>query len=90
MTFSVEYTSKALILLKKIDRLTAAFIISYIEKKLVNCTEPRRFGKSLQVNLKDKWSYRVGNYRIPAKIEDDRIIIVILEVGHRGSIYLEK
>ena len=82
MTFSVEYTSKALILLKKIDRLTAAFIISYIEKKLVNCTDPRRYGKSLQENLKDKWRYRVGNYRILAKIEDDRIIIVILEVGH--------
>ncbi len=90
MTYSVEYTSKALILLKKIDRLTAAFIISYIEKKLVNCTEPRKFGKSLQENLKDKWRYRVGNYRILAMIEDDRIIIVILEVGHRRSVYLEK
>jgi len=82
MTFSVEYTPKALKQLKKLDRQTAAFIISYIEKKLVNCTDPRRCGKSLQGNLKDKWRYRVGNYRILAKIEDDRIIIVILEVGH--------
>jgi mRNA interferase RelE/StbE len=40
--------------------------------------------------LKNKWRYRVGNYRILAKIEDDRIIIVILEVGHSRSIYLEK
>jgi len=90
MTNSVEYTSKALKQLKKLDRQTAAFIISYIEKKLVNCTDPRRFGKSLQENLKDKWRYRVGNYRILAKIEDDRIIIVFLEVGHRRSVYLEK
>ena len=90
MTYLVEYTSKALILLKKMDRQTAVFIISYIEKKLVNCTDPRRFGKSLQGNLKDKWRYRLGNYRILAKIEDDRIIIVILEVGHRRSIYPEK
>lgn len=82
MTYSVEYTSKALKQLKKMDRQTAAFIISFIEKKLVHCTEPRRFGKNLQGNLKDKWRYRVGNYRILAKIEDDRIIIVILEVGH--------
>ncbi|HPF16595.1 MAG TPA: type II toxin-antitoxin system RelE/ParE family toxin [Thermotogota bacterium] len=90
MTFSVEYTSKALEQFKKLDRQTAAFIISYVEKRLVNCTDPRRYGKSLQGNLKDKWRYRVGNYRILAKIEDDRIIIVILEVGHRYSIYLEK
>jgi len=40
--------------------------------------------------LKDKWRYRVGNYRILAKIEDDRITIMILEVGHRRSIDLEK
>ena len=72
------------------DKQTAAFIISYIDKKLVNCTDPRRFGKSLQGNLKDKWRYRLGNYRILAKIEDDRIIIVFLEVGHRRSVYLEK
>jgi mRNA interferase RelE/StbE len=90
MTYSVEYTSKALKQLKKMDRQTAAFIISYIEKNLVNCTDPRRYGKSLQGNLKDKWRYRVGNYRILAKIEDHRIIIVILEVGHRRSIYLDK
>jgi mRNA interferase RelE/StbE len=90
MIYRVEYTSKALKQLKKMDRQTAAFIISYIEKKLVNCTDPRRFGKSLQCNLKNKWRYRVGNYRILAKIKDDRIIIVILEVGHSRSIYLEK
>jgi mRNA interferase RelE/StbE len=90
MTYRVEYTSKTLKQLKKMDRQTAAFIISYIEKKLVNCTEPIGFGKSLQGNLKDKWRYRVGNYRILAKIEDDRIIVVILEVGHSRSIYLEK
>jgi len=90
MTSSVEYSSIALKQLKKMDRQTAALIISYIEKKLVNCTEPRRFGKGLQGKLKDKWRYRVGNYRIPAKIEDDRITIMILEVGHRRSIDLEK
>ncbi len=90
MKYRVEYTSKALKQLKKMDRQTSAFIISYIEKNLVNCTDPRKFGKCLEGNLKDKWRYRVGNYRILAKIEDEQIIIVILEVGHRSTIYREK
>lgn len=87
MTFKVEYTSKALKQLKKLDKQTSSLIISYIEKNLSNCSDPRKFGKSLQGNLKDKWRYRVCNYRILAKIEDEKIVIVILEVGHRSSIY---
>jgi len=63
---------------------------SYNEKKLVNCTDPRRFGTSLQGNLRVKWRNRLGNYRILAKIEDDRIIFVILEIGHGRSVDREK
>lgn len=87
MTYKVEYTSKALKQLKKLDKQTSSLIISYIEKNLINCSDPRKFGKSLQGNLKDKWRYRVGHYRILVKIEDKKIVIVILEVGHRSSIY---
>jgi len=86
-TYSVEYTSKALKQLKKFDRQISAFILSYIEKNLVHCSNPRQFGKSLQANLKDKWRYRVGNYRILAKIDDAKVIIVVVEIGHRNSIY---
>jgi len=87
MIYTVEYTSKALKQLKKLDKQTAAFIISYIEKNLVNCSDPRIFGKRLQGTLNDKWRYRVGDYRILAKIIDDKVIIIIVEIGHRSSVY---
>jgi mRNA interferase RelE/StbE len=80
--YRVAYTSKALKQLKKMDKRTVAFLISYIEKDLVNCTDLRKIGKCLEGNLKDKSRYRVGNYRILAKIEDEQIIIFIIEVGY--------
>lgn len=87
MRYSVEYTKVAVKQLKKMDKKIAAFILSYIEEKLVACDNPRVFGKALQGNLNDKWRYRVGDYRILAKIEDEKVVIIGLEVGHRKDIY---
>ena len=33
------------------------------------------------------WKYRVGDYRLICKIEDDRLIVLVLRVGHRREIY---
>lgn len=87
MRYTVEYTKTALKQLKKMDKKIASFIITYIEEKLVDCEDPRLYGKALQGNLNDKWRYRVGDYRILAMIEDDRVVITVVEVGHRKDIY---
>ncbi|TYQ16588.1 UNVERIFIED_CONTAM: mRNA interferase RelE/StbE [Acetivibrio alkalicellulosi] len=87
MTYKVEYTKTAVKQLKKMDKKIAAFILSYIEDKLVNSSDPRVYGKSLQGNLGDKWRYRVGGYRMLAKIEDDKVVITIVEIGHRRDVY---
>ena len=87
MKYRVEYTKTAVKQLKKMDKKIAALILSYIEEKLVDCENPRLFGKALQGNLDDKWRYRVGEYRILAKIEDDAVVIVIVENGYRKKIY---
>ena len=86
MKFAVEYTKAAFKQLKKMDKKIASFIISYIEDKLVDCDNPRIYGKALQGNLNDMWRYRVGDYRILAKIEDDMVVIIVIEVGHRKDI----
>jgi mRNA interferase RelE/StbE len=87
MRYRVEYTKTALKQLKKMDKKIAALIIAYIEDNLVDCENPRLYGKALQGNLNDKWRYRVGNYRILTKIEDNILIIIVVEVGHRRDIY---
>ena len=85
--YRIEYTKTAVKQLNKMDRKIAAFIISYIEDKLLNCTNPRLYGKALKGGSNDIWRYRVGEYRILAKIEDERLIIVVVEIGHRKDVF---
>lgn len=87
MRYRVEYTDYAVRQLKKLDRSILSFIISYIDNKIVNCENPRLYGKALRGSMNDKWRYRVGNYRILAKIDDGLVTITIVEVGHSSDIY---
>lgn len=87
MIYRVELTQKALKELKKIDRHTAALILGWIRKNLEGCENPRLHGKGLTANRSGEWRYRVGDYRLLAKIDDNKITILIVSVGHRRNVY---
>ena len=87
MKYQVEFSKLALKQLKKMDKHTSSMIISYVKKKLVNTDNPRQHGKALLGNHSDKWRYRVGNYRLLAKIKDEKVLIILVEIGHRKDIY---
>ena len=87
MTYKVEYTEQAIKELRKIDKHTQFFILAWIEKNLVDCENPQQHGKGLTANRSGEWHYRVGDYRIIAEIEDDKVIILVLTVGHRREVY---
>ena len=71
--------------LKKLDRQTAARIIAYLE--VVAAGDARAKGKALTGQLGGFWRYRVGDWRVICRIEDQRLIILVIDVGHRGDIY---
>lgn len=87
MMYKVEFTERAKKELKKLDKATVRIILAWIKKNLENCQNPRQHGKSLTGNRGGEWRYRVGDYRLIAEIQDDRIVILILEIGHRRNIY---
>ena len=87
MTYKVEFTEKARKFLKKADKQTSKLITSWIRENLENCENPRLRGKGLTSNLSGQWRYRIGDYRVLAEIQEDKIIILILEIGHRRDIY---
>ncbi|MDX1358070.1 MAG: type II toxin-antitoxin system RelE/ParE family toxin [Clostridia bacterium] len=87
MTYTVEFTSRALKQLKKLDKAIAGFILNYIERNLNGCSNPRIMGSPLKGNHKGKWRYRAGNYRILCMINDYKITILIIDIGHRKEIY---
>ena len=85
--YSVEYTKQALKALEKLETDIKEKIIEWIETNLQGCENPRLYGKALQGQLKGKWRYRVGDYRVVARIEDDKVLIMILDADHRRQIY---
>ena len=72
---------------KKLDRQTKKIIKAWIDKNLMNCEDPRIHGKGLTPNRSGQWRYRVGNYRILAEIQDNQLVLVLIDVGHRSKIY---
>ena len=88
MKYDVEYSKTAMNTIKKMDSSTSNLIRTWIEKNLMNTENPRIKGKVLTGDLKGLWRYRVGDYRILAEIQDTKIVILILDIGHRSKIYL--
>lgn len=87
MKYTVEFTERALKDIKKLDKHVASLILGWVRKNLEGCENPRAHGKGLSANRSGQWRYRVGDYRLLALIEDDKIKIVIINVGHRREVY---
>ena len=62
----------------------------FIDEKILKNNDPREYGKSLKGELGELWRYRVGDYRIICSIEDERIEVLVLRIGHRKEVYKDK
>ncbi len=87
MSYAVETTERFDREFKKLDRYTQRMIKSWIDKNLVGCENPRMHGKGLTANRSGQWRYRIGDYRLICLIQDERLVILALSVGHRKEIY---
>ncbi|MDU2373340.1 MAG: type II toxin-antitoxin system RelE/ParE family toxin [Peptoniphilus harei] len=87
MIYQVRTTKKFDKSFKKLDRQSQKLIKNWIEGNLMDCPDPRFSGKPLTGNFKGVWRYRIGSYRLLTKIDDDKLIIFAIDVGHRRNIY---
>lgn len=85
--YDLIYDKKYLKSLKKLDIQAQKIISNWVENNLLNCEEPRFSGKPLTGNFKDLWRYRIGSYRLLAKIDDNKLIIFAIDGRHRRDIY---
>lgn len=44
-------------------------------------------GKPLRGELKGRYSYRLGDYRVVYLIQQHRLVVIIIDIGHRRDIY---
>ncbi|WP_411355683.1 type II toxin-antitoxin system RelE family toxin [Peptoniphilus harei] len=87
MTYQVRTTKKFDKSFKKLDRQSQKLIKNWMEGNLIGCQDPRFSVKLLTGNFKGIWRYRIGAYRLLSKIDDDKLIIFAIDVGHRKNIY---
>lgn len=86
MAWRIELSGKALKALEKLDQKSAQRILVFLRERLAKEANPRRLGKPLQGTM-EFWRYRVGDYRVLCTIEDERITVVVLRIGHRREVY---
>ena len=83
----IEYEPLAQKQLKKLDRTAAVRIVRTLQRELDAHQHPRDFGAAMVGEWTGFWRYRVGDYRIICRIEDERVTVYVIEVGHRREIY---
>ncbi|MCE9640665.1 MAG: addiction module antitoxin [Betaproteobacteria bacterium] len=49
--------------------------------------DPRRFGRALRGELSGIWRYRVGDFRLIAKLKDAIVTVIIIKTGRRSVIH---
>ncbi|MBE8949218.1 MAG: type II toxin-antitoxin system RelE/ParE family toxin [Quinella sp. 3Q1] len=85
--YSVEFKPSARKKMDKLDAPVRRRITQWIAKNLEGCENPRAKGRLLEGEWEGYWRYRVGDYRLIADIQDDKIIIMIINVDKRNDIY---
>ncbi len=83
----VEFDSRAAKELRKLDHAAQKLILNFLKEKITTELDPRRFGKALVGNLSGLWRYRIGDYRIICVIQDEKLIVLTLKIGHRRDVY---
>jgi len=88
MAWKIEFTPEAERNLDRLDKQVARRITKFIVDRIAALEDPRSLGDALHgPDLKKYWKYRVGDYRVIAKIEDERVSIVVVRIGNRREAY---
>ncbi|MCZ7907901.1 type II toxin-antitoxin system RelE/ParE family toxin [Agrobacterium leguminum] len=88
MTWRIKFQRAAVKQLGKLTKSDANRIVSFLADRIAEDDNPRRTGAALQGSeLGNFWRYRVGDYRIICDIQDHKLVVLVVEIGHRREIY---
>jgi mRNA interferase RelE/StbE len=85
LAWQIKLTPGAEKELNRLDLQAARIILKYLKERVAH--DPRAFGERLKGNLREFWRYRVGEYRILTKIQDDQVLVLVVRIAHRGKVY---
>ena len=86
MTFRITYTPKAKRALSEVlPESVAAACVEFIASTLAE--NPHRVGKPLRAPLEGLHAARRGEFRVIYRIDDDQIVVLVVTIEHRRSVY---
>jgi len=62
-------------------------ILGFLETRLAPRRNPRELGQALSGPLAGHWKYRVGPFRVVARVEDKTVEIWAVRIGNRRDVY---
>lgn len=88
MAWKVEIDRAAVRDLDKLDPQTARRILSFLHGRVAALDDPRSIGEALRGSrLGEFWKYRIGDYRVIARIEDAAVRVLVVRIGNRRDVY---
>ena len=87
MAWTIELLNTARRDLRRIDATTSTRILDFLYERIASLDHPPELGEPLSGNFRGHWRYRVGNYRIVCNIEDAKLIVLVIKIGHLSDIY---
>lgn len=88
MAWTVRISNVAERQLRKLDRQVQKRILNWLDDRIEGSKNPRHFGELLKGDRVGLWRYRVGAYRILCDIQDEKIVVLVITIGHRRQIYI--
>ena len=88
MAWKIEFDEQSKKDLAKLDKQNALRITKFVRQRLMTLDNPRLLGEPLTgKRLGEFWKYRVGDYRMICKIEDEVMRVLVVKVGNRREVY---
>lgn len=88
MAWTIEYGQPVQKTILKLDPVIRKRIRRFLEERVARLDDPRQIADRLQgAEFGQYWRYRVGDYRIICDIQDHKLVVLVIEIGHRSSIY---
>ncbi len=86
MSWGIEFTKPARRQFEALGASERKRIAAFLSGRVANHPEPKALAKRL-VGQEDLWRFRVGDYRVIVRFEDDRLVVLVVAIGHRGAVY---
>ena len=87
MAWTVSFEPRALGELKKLDRSAQRRVVRFLQERVAGDHDPREVGKPLTGDMVGLWRYRIGEYRIVCRIDDEHRAVLVLRIAHRKDVY---